>query len=350
MPEITVPAGADAAAYGDRILAGVDALLERPISLHRIERSPYVRRTNPGEAAYIAGLVAELLRRDTGLTIGIVAFSEAQQSEIEGALEVLAHEDPDFAARFEAELVREDDDQVVGLFVKNLENVQGDERDLILMSVCYGPDPDGRMIMNFGPINQDGGEKRLNVIFSRARRHMAIVSSIGPEAITNTYNDGASTLRAFLEYAAASSRGDAVRAASVLGGFGDRRRRRTDGQAGGESTAVAQIAAAVRERGIEATERAGQSSFRADLALRRPGDGAYRVAVLVDHPERLAAQPVAERLLSHPGVLQAAGWHVAHVLTVDWHEQPEAVLDSLEHTLAMAEAADGARGVAGTPS
>ena len=149
----------------------------------------------------------ELLRRETGLTIGIVAFSEAQQGEIERALEALAHADPEFGARYEEELVREDDDQVVGLFVKNLENVQGDERDIILMSVCYGPDRDGRMVMNFGPINQEGGEKRLNVIFSRARVHMAIVSSIDPDAITNTYNDGANTLRRFLEYAGAVSRG-----------------------------------------------------------------------------------------------------------------------------------------------
>ena len=157
------------------------------------------------------------------MTIGIVAFSEAQQTEIEHQLEQLAHTDADFAARYEEELVREDDDQVVGLFVKNLENVQGDERDIILMSVCYGPDRDGRMVMNFGPINQDGGEKRLNVIFSRARVHMAIVSSIDADAITNTYNDGANTLRRFLEYAAAVSRGDAAGTTAVMAGFRDRR-------------------------------------------------------------------------------------------------------------------------------
>ena len=84
----------------------------------------------------------------------------------------------DFAARLEAEYVREEDDQFCGLFVKNLENVQGDERDIILLSICYGPDANGRMLMNFGPINQRGGEKRLNVIFTRARHHMAVVSSI----------------------------------------------------------------------------------------------------------------------------------------------------------------------------
>ena len=343
LPDIAVPAGADAGAYGEAIRAGVDGLLERAISFHRIERSPYVRRTNPGEAAYIAGLVAELLRRETGLTIGIVAFSEAQQTEIERALEVLADEDADFGARYEAELAREEDDQVVGLFVKNLENVQGDERDVILMSVCYGPDEDGRMIMNFGPINQEGGEKRLNVIFSRARRHMAIVSSIGPDAITNVYNDGAGTLRSFLQYAQAVSRGDAAGARSVLTGFGDRRRRGSDAADDAALPAVAQLAAALRERGIEAAEHVGQSHFRCDLALRRPGDHTYRVAVLVDHDRRIASQPLSERLLSNPGALRAAGWHVAHVLTKDWLEVLDAVLDQLERALADAEA-DARRG------
>ena len=149
-------------------------------------------------------MVRELLRRETGLSLGIVAFSEAQQGEIESALERLAGEDPDFSTQLERKEAREDDGQFNGLFAKNLENVQSDERDIIMMSVCYAPGPDGRMAMNFGPIDQRGGEKRLNVIFSRASRHMAIVSTIAPEAITNVHNDGARALRTFLAFAEAS--------------------------------------------------------------------------------------------------------------------------------------------------
>ncbi len=327
------------------IVAGVDALLARPISLHRLSGSVYTHRTNPAEATYIAGLVRDLLARQTGLTIGICAFSEAQQTEIERALERLADTDPVFEALYEAELVREDDDQVVGLFVKNLENVQGDERDVIIMSVCYGPDPDGRMVMNFGPINQDGGEKRLNVIFSRARVHMAIVSSIDPEAITNTYNDGANTLRRFLQYAAAVSRGDPGAARSILAGFGDRRT-----QAGAPSAAdpaiVGQLASALRERGLVVAERVGQSAFRCDLALRRQGDTAYRVAVLVDHAQRIAAEPLAERILNHPAVLRATGWRVVHVLGRDWCEDPSMVLDRIVRLVDDPEAAPEPREVA----
>jgi superfamily I DNA and/or RNA helicase len=73
-----------------------------------------------------------------------------------------------------------------------------DERDIIILSICYGPGPDGRMLMNFGPIKQRGGEKRLNVIFSRARHHIAVVSSIRHQASTNDYNDGAAALKGFL--------------------------------------------------------------------------------------------------------------------------------------------------------
>src|SRR6185295_15496871 len=125
----------------------------------------------------------------------------AQQGEIEDALRQLGEDDEPFGNRLEAEFNREENDQFCGLIVKNLENVQGDERDIIILSICYGYDANRRMLMNFGPINQKGGEKRLNVIFSRAKHHMAIVSSIRHSDITNDYNDGANSLRNFLQYA-----------------------------------------------------------------------------------------------------------------------------------------------------
>jgi hypothetical protein len=331
--------GAAAAVDPAAVRAGAEALLRRSISVHRMSGAVYRHRSNPGEAAYIAALVRELLGRGTGLTLGIVAFSQAQQSAIERAVEALADADPEFARRYEAELAREDDDQFVGLFVKNLENVQGDERDVILMSVCYAPGPNGRMLMNFGPINQRGGEKRLNVIFSRARRHMAIVTTIGPEAVTNTYNDGAHTLRRFLGYAQAVSAGDDAAAAAALAPFGQPRRpdrAGPGGPLGGAARATVdgevvadRLAAALAGRGVEVARDVGRSRFRCDLALRRPGEAEHRVAVLVDTPGRTAEETVDERVLSHPAVLAAAGWRVEQVLTQDWYEHPDRVLDRL---------------------
>ena len=192
---------------------------------------------------------------------------------------------------------------MVGLFVKNLENVQGDERDVILMSVCYAAGPDGRMRMNFGPINNAGGEKRLNVIFSRARRHMVLVSSIDHTAITNVYNDGANTLRGFLHYADAVSNGDAAAAAGVLA--------RAAGAVRAASAAAAvppiveQIADAVRAAGVEVVAGVGQSAFRCDLALRPPGAAAHTVGVLVDQSARLAAHSLDERRVTQPTALRS---------------------------------------------
>ncbi|HXO76569.1 MAG TPA: DEAD/DEAH box helicase, partial [Puia sp.] len=180
--------------------ANVNYLFDRSISYHHLPDSVYEKRSNSGEADYIAHLVRELLSRDTKESIGIVAFSQEQQSMIETSLDLLAGGDAVFAQKLEEAYNRTENDQFTGLIIKNLENIQGDERDIIIMSVCYGPDSRRRMLMNFGPVNKKGGEKRLNVLFSRARKHMAVVSSIRYEQITNEYNEGANYLRRFIQY------------------------------------------------------------------------------------------------------------------------------------------------------
>jgi len=340
IPDRAVPGGqrapivADAGEGGStEVAAHVDALLARPISFHFVERSPYADRRNEGEARTIARLVRELLRRETGLSIGVAAFSEAQQTAIEEALAELGEEDADFAARLEAECTREQDDQFCGLFVKNLENVQGDERDVIVLSVCYGPNAQGRMAMNFGPINQRGGEKRLNVIFSRARQHMAVVSSIRHAAITNDYNEGAAALKSFLRYAEQVSLGEAVLAQRVLEGLNPLARQALGGVNDVEVVAN-QVADALRRRGHAVDERVGQSRFRCDLGIRDPAGGEhYALAVLVDTAEHYANRDVLERYVSRPRILGAFGWRTLQVLARDWHHDREAVLDAIERAL-----------------
>jgi predicted DNA-binding WGR domain protein len=311
--------------------AATDRLLAAPITTHRIADGVYERRANLPEARYIAGVVRALLQRETGQSIGIVAFSEAQQSEIEDALERLAAEDETFAARLTREVEREDDGQFTGLFIKNLENVQGDERDIILMSVCYAPGPDGRMVMNFGPINQRGGEKRLNVIFSRARRHMAIVSTIAPEAITNVHNDGARALRSFLAFAEAQSAGSHDNAQAVLAALNPDAARTFDGQLPSDPVRSA-IAEALRQRGHEVHEHVGGASFRCDLAVVDPEGGGYALAILLDRAAT-AARSIEERFVFRPGILRAFGWRVLDIPVTSWLRQRMAVVERIEQEL-----------------
>ncbi|GAA5161773.1 AAA domain-containing protein [Viridibacterium curvum] len=316
-------------------IQGTDTLLARPISFHRLADGVYAERCNVPEARYIAQVVREMLRRDTGLSIGIVAFSEAQQSAIETALDALAAQDQEFATQLEREYVREDDDQFNGLFVKNLENVQGDERDVIILSICYAPGPDGKMLMNFGPINQRGGEKRLNVIFSRARHRMAVVTTIQAEAITNVHNDGAAALRAFLQFAQSSAVGQFERAQSVLGALNHGARSAFTRDVPPDSIRDA-IAAGLQARGHTVHVSVGRSQFRCDLAIVDPAGAGYALAILLDRPDDAVADTM-ERYVFRPGILRSFGWQVLDIPGRDWLDDPDAVIARIETLLANGE-------------
>ena len=289
VPSVRKVRAMPAIAIGDAFAAEPDAadLLARPVSFHHLAAGIYSERRNQHEAAYIARALRALLVAGTGRTIGVVAFSEAQQGEIESAIDQLAATDSAFAALLAAERERETDGEFVGLLVKNLENIQGDERDIVILSICYGQDAAGRMLMNFGPINKAGGEKRLNVIFSRARENMIVVSSIRPDQITNDYNLGANTLKCFLSYAEAMSEGNEAVARLALSkiaiGSGAR--------SSGADASVDQFSRRLgAELGCEVRTGLGLSSFRIDLALHRPDGPAYDLAVLHRPLQRLCGR------------------------------------------------------------
>jgi predicted DNA-binding WGR domain protein len=329
----------------DEAAGFADCLFDRSISYHLLTKSVYDKRSNLMEAVYIARLVKELLYRGTKESIGIVAFSQEQQHAIEEALEGLAAGDSGFAQQLEEAYNRTENDQFTGLIVKNLENIQGDERDIIIMSVCYGPDADGRMIMNFGPVNKRGGEKRLNVLFSRARMHMAVVASIRFEQITNQYNEGANYLRRFLQYAELVSQGKMGAARMILDSLAAR--------AGNVLNAVAPtiIRRRLREqleaRGYEVAEQVGQSGFKCSLAVKRhPEDGQYSLAILIDDEQHYANSNLIEQYYQRPAILRSFGWTVLPVYAKDWLNQPQKVMAQVWRALGVAGDSEGG-GVAG---
>jgi hypothetical protein len=307
---------------------GVELVLEQAVSFHHIP-GVYDKRRNRAEAEYVAGLVRDLLLRETGFSLGVIAFSEAQQDEINGALARLCDGDDEFRQRYEDELQREVDGQFVGLLVKNLENIQGDERDIVLLSICYAPGPTGKMLMNFGPINQMGGEKRLNVAFSRAKQRMAVVSSIRAGQITNDYNAGAACLKNYLNYAEAISCGDGVGAQRVLSNMCRWREGRSAQQHVVADETCRQVASALRQRGYVVDEAVGQSHFRVDLAVRREADKIYRLGILVDTLSSYEQSEPLERDMLRPRLLRNFGWQVTSVLAKDWLDSADAELHRL---------------------
>jgi predicted DNA-binding WGR domain protein len=303
-----------------------DALFDRSISFHFLPNSVYEKRINTDEADYIAHLVKSVLQKKVKESVGIVAFSQEQQEAIEDALTNLASKDKEFEQALEDAWSRTEEDQFKGLFVKNLENVQGDERDIIIMSVCYGFDSRKKMIMNFGPINKKGGEKRLNVIFSRAKKHMAIVSSIRHFHITNEYNEGANYFKRFLQYSELVSCGDMKTARTILDSLvltkKDKAKLKSD------SIILQQIKEQLEKRGYEVAEQVGQSDFKCSLAVKaKSTDTSYSLSILLDDERHYKNENLLEQYFQRPAILQTFNWRTVNIFAKDWLSQPDKVIE-----------------------
>jgi hypothetical protein len=287
-------------------------------------------RTNPIEAVAV---VTEIHNRfaaspDDVPSIGVVTFNAQQRTHIEALLRDL-HDD-----RITEALDRTDGE---GLFVKNLENVQGDERDVVLFSTAFSANARGVLPLNFGPLNQIGGERRLNVAITRARRQVLVFSSFDPSDLRadETSSQGIKDLRAYLELAA-SGTGETV-GASPRAPAPDRHRE--------------EVATALAERGLAVSRNVGLSDFTLDLVVRgaldpardalgagRPAAKSSGVAVLLDGPSWAARRTVGDRDGLPVDVLsRLMGWPAVHrVWLPEWLHDRDGVLSRLEHAASTA--------------
>ncbi len=298
-------------------------LFDRPISYHYMQNGVYDSRTNECEAKYIAELLYQFYTNKSTESIGIVAFSMQQQSEIENAIEKKAQVDKAFDKWLEDEYKRIEDNQFIGLFIKNLENVQGDERDIIIISTCYGYNKENKMLMNFGPINRKGGEKRLNVIFSRAKKHVCIVSSLKHIDIKNDHNDGANYLKKYLHYAALMSTGNLEHAQSILKTLSIQK------IATVESIYYLQqqICEALNEQGYFTKINIGQSHFKCHIGIKKSEtDKSYLLGIILDDNAHYNNTDLIEQYLLKPNILKNFGWNILQVYAKDWLENRSKVL------------------------
>jgi hypothetical protein len=269
--------------------------------------------TNRKEAE---ALVADLVRRlrdpvESQRTLGVVTFSRAQQSLVEDLIEDAREAHPEIEPFFDAE-------RQEPVIIKNLENIQGDERDVILFSIGYGPDARGRMTANLGPLGQLGGERRLNVAVTRAREQLVVFVSFEPAALDLSAQSarGLHDLKAFLEAAASA---DGVVA--------------TDAPDADEAETALKRALATR---LEAAGHAvemdvGVGAYRMDLAVRhRKLEGAYVLGVEIDGPRLAAADTARDRDRLRWDVLRQLGWNALYrARALDWYEDSESVVNDI---------------------
>ncbi|WP_431280597.1 DUF4011 domain-containing protein [Humitalea sp. 24SJ18S-53] len=257
--------------------------------------------TNATEAAAVADAVLDHARQKPGDTLGVAAFSIRQRDAILDALEEKRRADPSTEAFFAAHPAEP-------FFVKNLENVQGDERDTILISVGYGRGADGKLAMRFGPVGQEGGQRRLNVLITRAKKRLTVFSSITAEDIDLSRTDGVggeAALRAFLAYAA--------------GGPAPGQHATTTGDAG---PLAATIAGALTAAGLDAGTRIGLAGLFLDAGARR--DGTWVLGVEADGADRLAVFSARDRERGRAQALSMMGWTMLRSWHLAWLQRPEA--------------------------
>ncbi|WP_193075896.1 DUF4011 domain-containing protein [Pseudomonas sp. FME51] len=295
---------------------------DKGVSLVRAEGF-YARgkaRHNQGEAKAI---VAEIVRRLTSedqvvrqQSIGVVTFNTEQQSLIEDLLDKARSDDPSIEWAFSEEVTLEP------VFVKNLETVQGDERDVILFSITYGPDEAGHVTMNFGPLNRTGGERRLNVAMTRARSEMVVFSTMPPERIdlARTQARAVADLKHFLEYA---ERGASALGAAVHGSMGDF-----------ESPFEVAVARGLQEKGWIVHSQIGVSAYRIDLGIVHPDKpGVYLAGIECDGAMYHSSAYARERDKIRQGVLEGLGWTLFRVWSTDWWTNHTKALDETHEAL-----------------
>lgn len=269
------------------------------------------RATNEIEAKAIIKEVERRLKSPElrEKSIGIVTFSSVQQDMVDDLLQ-------DFFAKHK-DLEKINLESKEPIIVKNLENIQGDERDVILFSVCYGPDKTGTMHYRFGPINNAGGEKRLNVAVSRARYEMIVFASFEPELLAKMKSEsrGAQELYNFLRYAKYGANELVIPNGSAI-----------ETKVGIEKF----IAEKLRERGYLVNVDVGKSSFRVDIGIINPDNkNEYILGVLCDSYSYESANTSKDRNIVQPNALDLLGWNLMRVWSFDYLDNPKQVIDRI---------------------
>ncbi len=277
--------------------------------------------TNRQEAKVVAQRVVDHLMDGSGRSVGVIAFNTAQATAISEELDLLKLEHPEIEPFFGG-------DRLDNVFVKHLEAVQGDERDVIVFSMGYGRDAEGRFTMNFGPLNRQGGERRLNVAITRAREKVEIVASVTPRdfSLSDSASAGARLLRDYLSFAKSGGHG-----------LGSSAREESEERAFA-SPLEASVADAIRELGYEPLPDVGAGRVRLDIGVIAPEDpDRFLLGVECDGASYRAIPTARDRERLRGEVLAGLGWHVHRVFSLDWVRNRAMEIERLASALEAAK-------------
>ena len=282
------------------------------------------KSNNPGEAQAICEAVLDHARTYPERTLGVVGLSSSQANLIANKMEIMRSEHPELESFCNGHPEEP-------FFVKNLENVQGDERDAILVSIGYGRDSKGNFFQNFGPVSSPGGERRLNVLFTRARKRCTIFASITHDDIRAdaAKNIGPVVLKRFLKFAATGNLDIPLVTGEEM-----------------DSPFEEDVASVITSYGYVVEAQVGSSGFKIDLAIRDTSKAdRYLLAVECDGARYHSSAWARERDRMRQSVLEGKGWRFHRIWSTDWFYNREVeirkLIDAIEVAKGLADVDDG---------
>lgn len=320
---------------------------EKPIELIHVG-GEYRDQTNADEAASIVDRLAEYwaLRQDQRPSIGVVSFNRKQADLIGDVIEQRTVDDAEFRHAYAQEITRSERGEDMGFFVKNVESVQGDERDIIIFSTTFGKNAAGGFRRNFGVLGQKGGERRLNVAVTRARRKIIVMCSMPIADISDllqTRRPPASArdyLQAYLHYASVVSAGELVVAKSVLKQLGGKENLQEKPIGEIDDGFLISVGQFLKSNGYDAIAANDGTAFGLDYAIPHPEHGQFGIGIECDAPQHPILESARAREIWRPGVLKRAIPSLHRVSSYRWYHETEqeqqALLTAIESALATA--------------
>ena len=304
---------------------------DKPIERYKVS-GKWEDRKNPTEAKKIVEILKEIFAtRKNNESIGIITFNADQQSCIADAIDKEAMKDAQFRSYMLKETHRLDAGEDTSIFIKNLENVQGDERDIIIFSIGYAENAEGKVYTNFGSLSADGGENRLNVAITRAKSKIIVVTSIEPEAlkVDTAKNAGPKLLKKYLMYVRAAAKGDVDEIDAILSELDPIEAQAEDMIATSLGSVEEQMKEKLTKLGYKVDTRLGNRNSRISLAIYDEKSDKYLVGVELDSDAFRASASAIERDVYKPRFLEARGWNVIRVWCRDWWLYPQKVIKSI---------------------
>lgn len=290
------------------------------LRFHHVENGVFESGTtnaNPTEAKRIAHAILEHVQQHPELSLGVATFSVSQRKAIQDELELLRRLNPQYEDFFQAHPGEP-------FFIKNLENIQGDERDVIMISVGYARNAQGYLAMRFGPLGSKGGERRLNVLISRAKRRCEVFASITDEDIDleRAKGIGVMAFKLFLQYARTGRLSLATHSGRPM-----------------DSVFEEQVASALQARGYQVHPQVGIAGFFIDLAIADPElPGRYILGIECDGSAYHSSRSARERDRLRQAVLEDHGWNIHRIWSTDWFQRPEEQLQRVINAIDNAKA------------